>query len=287
MGSPGSLMREVRRSKGEDAQPAQAPGCDWYGILTRMRNSPRPVRGGWASEASISTGAQGSTFITTRFLSLGSFIPCIRYSPPPNPPSAEPRLYAPEPWTIHHNNPGPVTLTLRRSHIRCTLLRRRTSPDLSLVRSSMVRPRIRPSIHSHLRLHVILGVVMILFFRCIGALFNPVNRTERGVKWGLVAHTTAMFSFITVYTATGLDLQSISYINKRAFPGVDGVLSPGPLGYQFLIYSNAINVVPTLMFQLNNWLADGLLVSSIRDSVSQVPNADRSPSSIVVLLFTP
>ena len=143
MGSPGSLMREVGRSKGEDAQPAQAPGCGWYGILTRMRNSPRPVRGGWASEASISTGAQGSTFITTRLLapgpsSLASDTPSL-----PNPPSAESRLYAPEPWTIHHNNPGPVTLTLRRSHTRCTLLRRRTSPDFSLARYSMVRPRIR------------------------------------------------------------------------------------------------------------------------------------------------
>jgi len=77
---------------------------------------------------------------------------------------------------------------------------------------------------------------------------------------GLVAHTVAMFSFATVYTATGLDLQSISYIDNRDFPGIEGVLSPGPLGYEFLIYSNAINVVPTLMFQFNNWLADGLLL---------------------------
>lgn len=72
-----------------------------------------------------------------------------------------------------------------------------------------------------------------------------------------------MFSFVTIYTATGLDLQSISYIDNRDFPGIDGVLSPGPLGYQFLIYSNAINVVPTLMFQFNNWLADGLLVRPV------------------------
>lgn len=103
----------------------------------------------------------------------------------------------------------------------------------------------------------------------MSALFNPVNRAK-GIKWALVAHTIAMFSFVTVYTATGLDLQSISYIDNREFPGIDGVLSPGPLGYQFLIYSNIINVVPTLMFQFNNWLADGLLVNPISNSIAQV-----------------
>ena len=106
------------------------------------------------------------------------------------------------------------------------------------------------------------GVIIVLFFRCMGALFSPVNR-RKGIKWVLVVHTVAMFSFVTVYTATGLDLQSISYIDNREFPGIDGVLSPGPLGYQFLIYSNVINIVPTLMFQFNNWLADGLLVSPV------------------------
>jgi hypothetical protein len=30
---------------------------------------------------------------------------------------------------------------------------------------------------------------------------RPVNRTRGGIKWGLVAHTAAMFSFVTIYTA--------------------------------------------------------------------------------------
>ena len=95
----------------------------------------------------------------------------------------------------------------------------------------------------------------------MGALFNPANRTKGGIRWGLVAHTVAMFSFVTISTALNLDIQSFSYIDNREFPG-NGGIPPGPLGYQFLIYSKAISVVPSIMFILNQWLADGLLVSS-------------------------
>lgn len=83
---------------------------------------------------------------------------------------------------------------------------------------------------------------------------------RRGIKWILVAHTTAMFSFVTIYTATSLDTLSVSYIDNREFPGLDGLLPPGPLD---VIYtSGAIDVVSNVMFVLNGWLADGLLVSS-------------------------
>ena len=37
---------------------------------------------------------------------------------------------------------------------------------------------------------------------------------------------------------------------------------PGPLGYQWLIHNSGLSIIPNLMFMLNNWLADGLLVSS-------------------------
>lgn len=82
-----------------------------------------------------------------------------------------------------------------------------------------------------------------------------------------------------------LNLQSISYIDNRGFPG-GGLLSPGPLGYQFLIYSKATSVVPNIMFLLNNWLADGLLASSVSNSVVQAFNGGRS-SSIAATLSMP
>ena len=128
------------------------------------------------------------------------------------------------------------------------------------------------------------GIVVVLFFQCIGTLLDPVNQTRGGIKWGLVAYTTVMFSFVTIYTATSLDIQSISYIDNRGSSGGDG---PGPLGYQTLIFPRAINIVPNAMFLLNNWLADGLLVSSMSNSVSHVSNEGGSFSSIVATSFTP
>ena len=111
---------------------------------------------------------------------------------------------------------------------------------------------------------IILGVITILFFQCVGALLNPVGRTKAkgDIKWGLVAHTVAMFSFTTIYTAMNLDIQSVSSVDKREFPD-DDASPPGPLGYQFFINSNAITIAPDILIFLNGWLADGLLVSPV------------------------
>lgn len=96
----------------------------------------------------------------------------------------------------------------------------------------------------------------------MAALLN-LDRTRERTKWGLVVHAVAMFSFVTIYTAMTLNIQSISFIDNREFPGVGDVLPPGPVGYQFFIYSKPISIVPNVMFVLNNWLADGLLVSPV------------------------
>ena len=102
----------------------------------------------------------------------------------------------------------------------------------------------------------------------MGALINPAN-TRNSIKWGLVAHTMAMFSFITLFTAFNFEIQSTSYINNRSF-----VL--GPLGYQFMGYK-VINAIPSIVFMLNNWLADGLLVSSASNSVTHVAKQAAPP----------
>jgi len=101
------------------------------------------------------------------------------------------------------------------------------------------------------------GITIILFFQCMSALFN---HTWKDIKWALVAHTTAMFSFVTIYTATFLDIQSISYVDNREVPSVDGLFIPGPIGYQGLVYSKPISLVGTIVFFLNNGLADALLL---------------------------
>lgn len=98
---------------------------------------------------------------------------------------------------------------------------------------------------------------MAVFFLSIGALLNPVNRAKRGVKWGLVVHTAAMFSVLTLGGALAFDSLSLCYIDDRDFYG--GAY-PGPNGYRWHLYTMAITIVPSVMFYLNTFLADGFLV---------------------------
>lgn len=161
---------------------------------------------------------------------------------------------------------GPVIPTLRGFQIRYTLRRRKNLSGLPSAQYSMVRRHIRQPIHTHdLCSTAVPGIVVVLFFQCLVTLFNPANRTRAGIKWGLVAYTTAMFTFVTIYTAMILDFLSIFYIDNRNFHGLDGAPA-GPLGYQSHLYSKAIGIIPDVMFYLNIWLADGLLVSSVNSS---------------------
>ena len=113
----------------------------------------------------------------------------------------------------------------------------------------------------NLSVRLILGILIVLFSQCITGLLNPANRRREAIKRGLVSYTVVMFLVATVLTGMGLNLGSISFIDNREFPGIDGVVAPGPLGYQVLINSSALRIVPSFMFLLNYWLADGLLVS--------------------------
>ena len=119
-------------------------------------------------------------------------------------------------------------------------------------------------------------MLIVLFFKCMTALLNPVHRGGEGIRWGLVSYTAVMFSLATVNIAMNFHIQSISYIDDRDFPGVEGELPPGPYGYSESIYLDAVNIVPNAAFSLNNWLADGFLVSSSFDGVfiTEVSNPD-------------
>ena len=66
-----------------------------------------------------------------------------------------------------------------------------------------------------------------------------------------------------------LNTKSICYIDNREFPGTSALPS-GPFGYGIIVYSKAINLVPNVMFLLNNWLADGVLVSFAAHLVTQI-----------------
>ena len=68
-----------------------------------------------------------------------------------------------------------------------------------------------------------------------------------------------------------LHVQSICYIDNREFPGIEDMVASGPIGYQALTHHEAITITPNVMFFLNSWLADGLLVSSLIDPVPTRP----------------
>ena len=111
---------------------------------------------------------------------------------------------------------------------------------------------------------VVLGMLVVLCFKCISALLNPIHHKGEGVKRGLVSCTVATFSFATVYTAISLDTQSVAFIDNREFTDPNGALL-GPLGYRAAIDFAVLGVIPYLMFILNNLLADGLLVGLLFD----------------------
>lgn len=115
------------------------------------------------------------------------------------------------------------------------------------------------------------GILIVLFFQCIAALFSPANHRKEGVRWCVVCYTMLMFLFVTVLTGTDLHIQSICYVDNREYPGVENAIAPGPLGYRFLISSGALSITRSLMFFLNFWLADGLLVCSLSGPVPVRP----------------
>ena len=116
------------------------------------------------------------------------------------------------------------------------------------------------------------------------ALLNPLDRTWRSIRWGLVIHTAAMFSFATIYIGTGLDMQPICYIDNREYRG-NRPPTPGPVGCQILLYPTGIAIVPNTLFLVNSWLADGLLVSPVSVLVAKLSDLGRAFSSIVALLY--
>jgi len=125
-------------------------------------------------------------------------------------------------------------------------------------------PSTRPFVHAHnFFIRSILGILTVLFFKCMAALFNPIYRRGEGIKWGLVSYTVIMFSLATVHLTTDLHALSISYIDNRDFAGsFEGEELYGPYAYQEAINYKAIAIIPGVAFRLNNWLADGLLVGS-------------------------
>ena len=115
-------------------------------------------------------------------------------------------------------------------------------------------------------------------------LLGPTNRMRGGNKWGLVAHTVALFSVMTAGSAIGLFLLPVGYINGREFPGLGGIAS-GPLGYLALPKFVMVSGISDAAIQVNQWLVDGFLVSPMLNSATWVLNLSCFHSCIAAMSF--
>ena len=105
-------------------------------------------------------------------------------------------------------------------------------------------------------------MLVVLFFKCMAALFNPIHRKGGPIKWGLVSYTVITFFVATAQNTAFIGRVFAAYIDNREFPGSAVMPSPGPVGYQLLIYYSPLEIISNVMFSVNDWLANGLLVSS-------------------------
>ena len=122
----------------------------------------------------------------------------------------------------------------------------------------------------------------------MNALLSPKNRMKEGNKWGwgfLPAHTVALFLVTSTSVALSLYGLEESYINGREYPGGDGI-PPGPYGYQYLPQFLVVRFMSDSAVQMNQWLVDGLLVSSTPNSATRIPNLGCLYSYIVATSFT-
>ena len=143
--------------------------------------------------------------------------------------------------------------------------------------------------YPHLICSALAGILVVLFFQCMAALFSSANRRREGIKWWLVSYTVFMLSFATILLGTGMAVQFDCYIDNREYPGVKGKVAPGPLGHKYVIGSGALLMTGALMFQLNYWLADGFLVGwlILLSSLAEMSNTASSLSSIVAMRSSP
>jgi len=167
---------------------------------------------------------------------------------------------------------------LQGSSTACTPQRRPLSLELSPARFFTVCSRRTTSTSVYLRSLClfqwsILGIPVVLLFRCVTDLFNPVYCKRGGVKWGLVPYTVSISSCMTTHTAKKFNDQSISFIDNREFTDLVGT-SLGPYGYQSVIRLNAHGIIPNVMYSLpSDLLANGFLVSSLFDIAPALPGA--------------
>ena len=106
--------------------------------------------------------------------------------------------------------------------------------------------------------------------------------------WGLAAHTVVMFLCLTISVVMELSQLSKFHIDERRSGALTltnmGIFAPWgtPTGDNGHVTQY---VLSSLMFPLNQWLADGLLVNHVSNPTSALSNLYHTSSCIVAMLY--
>lgn len=106
---------------------------------------------------------------------------------------------------------------------------------------------------------------------------------RRSAKWGLLAQTVTLFLVLTIHISVDQYAALLELIENRNFPGTE-TLPPGPIGYDATHSSLTPFAIYIVMFPLNQWLSDGLLVSSVKlQPFAHLTHAIHTSSCIVAM----
>ena len=99
------------------------------------------------------------------------------------------------------------------------------------------------------------------------ALLGPTNRMREGNRWGLVAHTVALFSVATISFSINLSSFLVVYMDSRKLPRTDDWPLKPP-GYLMIPNFIVVATISHSVIQMNQWLIDGLMVSPMLNSAT-------------------
>jgi hypothetical protein len=104
---------------------------------------------------------------------------------------------------------------------------------------------------------VAFGVVVTLFFMCFSVLYRQtatrVRSRQRIILW---VYICVVFILNTLFIAANSQFTQLAFIDDRNYPG-------GPAQFENDMWSIPIDEVNNVVFVLQNWMNDGMIVSVV------------------------
>ena len=100
------------------------------------------------------------------------------------------------------------------------------------------------------------GAQLVLFCLCFRLLYNQLSHNNSRSTLSILLFLCVAFILGTLFMASIADFAQLSFIDNRNFPG-------GPEAFESEMNTNPIELMGNVVFTLQNWLCDGLLVSAL------------------------